>query len=133
MVISLAFPPGLFGAPPSSAPAPDTLTVAPQLPVCANLRGFNRAEIDAEIARLHQQLVTNGVFAATELPMHEDGSAAIKSQIAVWLLGAAAAAVGKKKLVALSKVNKQKLFSTAGVSGLICEALGSARAADSAA
>lgn len=120
---SLSLPPELEGAPPSTAPAPGSPATPSVLPVCADLRGTTPAQVFAELSRLHAELVSRGLFASADLELHEDGTTAIKSQVAVWLLGATAAAIGKKRLVNLRKIDKKKLFSVGGVASLVCTAL----------
>jgi hypothetical protein len=122
----------LFGRPVASEPAPPAVDVpaAPALgptQQLAALRAMDQAALRAHLEGLLAALQRNGAAVAGEL--HADGSVAIKSMHAVFLLAEIAASVGRRRLVTLSKVVRTDLESLAGLARLVARSLLAAPAA----
>lgn len=122
----------LFGRPVAGEPAPPAVDVpiAPTLGPAqqlAALQAMDRVALQAHLEGLLAALQHNGAAVAGEL--HADGSIAIKSMHAVFLLAEVAASVGRRRLVTLSKVARTDLESLAGLARLVARSLPAATAA----
>jgi hypothetical protein len=114
---------------PSPAPPPPPSPAFAAVPSAAGiLRGVAARTVDqvqGDLTRVLQAAQPNRQLSE----LADDGSPKIPSVLAVFLLGQVGAAVGRPKLVDLSKVQREDLRSLGGVARLVHRALHPATAA----
>lgn len=81
----------------------------------ADVRARSVAELEQELAELLRAARPAGQLAE----LADDGSPRVASLVAVWLLSQVGNAVGRPKLVNLSKVRREELRSIGGVARLV--------------
>jgi hypothetical protein len=101
-------------APPKPKRRPPPVPV-PTTPV----QGYSQSELQQHLTELLSSALPKQVLSEV-MP---DGSPRVASLIAVWLLSQIGAAVGRPKLVNLSKVRREELRSLGGVARLAFDAL----------
>lgn len=111
----------IFGvpvAPASATPVPAAPAVVDPTGELTRLRG-----IDEHAMQQHVQGLLEGLRqregAVDPLEPHQDGTTAIGSMIAVYLLTEVAASIGQPRLVALASVDRELLESVRGLAKLV--------------
>jgi hypothetical protein len=84
----------------------------------SRIRAMSEAELRAEILRMLACLRRRPLGEVASGPAYTDGTLAIKSMTAVWILSTVGKALGRR-LVRLSDVDRESLRSVGGVSRLI--------------
>lgn len=105
--------PGAIAPPKSAGPA------APAVDPLAAVRSHSVAELEADLGSLLRS-------AQPSCPLQEkapDGSPRVPSLVSVWLISQVGKAVGRPKLVNLSKVRRDDLRSLGGVARVVHRAL----------
>jgi hypothetical protein len=129
---SLFFPstpaPAERSVPPSNEQAPDNGSREPQRGPSAialdpvAIQKMTEAELRQEMLGMLALLKRQPLSEVAAGPAHTDGTLAIKSMTAVWILSTVGKAFGRR-LVRLSKVDADALRSIGGVARLIRQAL----------
>ncbi len=114
-----------FPLPPAaSGPRPQRLAVQLNR---RQLETLDLAGLGAVLLDLLARLKNQPPADTAETELAQDGTAAIKSVVAVWLLASVGAAAGNPRLVNLRRINRDELHSIGGVARLVRAALDARR------
>jgi hypothetical protein len=84
----------------------------------ARLRGMNEHSMQQHVENLLAEL-RQREGAVDPLEQHQDGTAAVASMVAVYLLTEIAASIGRLRLVSLASVDRELLESVRGLAELV--------------
>lgn len=108
-------------AAPSVAPRNVPLAIDP-----AGLRAMDPAALSAEILRILASVQGRPADEVARDPLAEDGTIALDSMTAVFLIATIGKALGRQRLVNLAKVDRDSLRSAGGLGRMAYEAIRSA-------
>jgi len=107
---------------PPAAPSPGPQSV-PLLLNATQLRTMDPSAMSAEILRILATVQGRAAEEVTRDAAADDGSVALDSMTAVFLVATIGKAVGRHPLINLARVDRHSLHSVAGLGRLVCDAI----------
>ncbi len=105
-----------------AAPPPPTRSVPLNMDG-GNLAGLDETGLGVEIVNILASLQKRSPEDVAADPLHDDGTVAVTSMVAVWVLARVAEAFGRRRLVRLDRVDGADLHSVAGLARVIHQAI----------